>query len=66
MVRLSSRRRGVLAEKLPDLANLIGGGLIVGQFLGPGLASGWLLALALAIWCGFMGLAMFFAEDVNG
>lgn len=33
MLRLKRRQRDVIFDKLPDLANLIAGALILGQFL---------------------------------
>lgn len=42
MLRLKPRQREAVIEKLPDLANIIAGALIFGQFVaGQPFSSGW-------------------------
>jgi hypothetical protein len=36
MLRLGRRRRDIAAQALREMGNLIGGGLVVGQFIGRG------------------------------
>jgi hypothetical protein len=50
MLRLKAGQRAVIVEKLPDLANIIAGGFVIGQFVGEEPASLWLVAAGLAIW----------------
>ena len=50
MLRLKPKQRGVIVEKLPDLANIIAGVFVVGQFVGEQPASLALVAMGLAIW----------------
>jgi hypothetical protein len=45
MLRLKPSQRAVLADKLPDAANVVAAGLIVGQAV-----SGRPFSLALAVW----------------
>jgi hypothetical protein len=61
MLELNSRQRSVLAEKLPDAANVAVGALVFGQFLGErpfsllrafGGVVVWVLFMALAILAG--------------
>lgn len=63
MLRLSRGQRAILAEKLPDLANLLGGGFVVGEFLDDAPMSLSLFVVAAAAWLGLIGLAMFFARS---
>ena len=42
MLRLRSRQRAVMVEKLPDVANLGVGALVFGQFVGEQPFSPWL------------------------
>jgi len=58
MLRLTVRQRGLLIEKLPDLANLAMAGLVFGQFLGAqefSVATG---LGGLSLWILGMGLAL--------
>ena len=50
MLRLKPRQRAVAVEKLPDLANVIAGLLVFGQFVDDEPVSIWLVAAGLAIW----------------
>jgi len=62
MLRLSSRRRGILAETLRELANLCVGVLALGQFVGTRPWSFWLVLAGVAWWFVLVGLALLFAE----
>ena len=57
MLRLTERRRGLLTEKLPDLANLAIGALVFGQFLGAEPFSYRLLAMGILLWVVLMTAA---------
>jgi hypothetical protein len=60
MLRLGRRRRDIAAQALREMGNLIGGGLVVGQFIGSGPISiplligggvGWALLVMGAVVC---------------
>jgi hypothetical protein len=52
----------MLADKLPDSANLALGALVFGQFLATSFS--WMLAVVgVVLWALFMGLAVHFAEE---
>lgn len=50
MLRLGRRRRDVAAQTLREAANLVIGALVVGQFLGRGPSSSWLLVFGGVMW----------------
>ncbi|MBI4266717.1 MAG: hypothetical protein HY657_20305 [Acidobacteria bacterium] len=52
MLRLTERRRAVVIEKLPDLANLILGSTFLGQFLTDRPFSIVLAAAGVGVWAG--------------
>jgi hypothetical protein len=58
MLRLKPRQREMLADKLPDLANLGVGFLVLGQFTGPQPFSARLLLTGLAMWAVLIALAL--------
>jgi hypothetical protein len=51
----------VAVEKLPDLANVIFGVLVIGQFVGEQPVSIWLAMAGLGIWAGLAGVTWFIA-----
>ena len=62
MLRLKRTQRAMLADKLPDSANLALRPLVFRQFLATALS--WILvAVGLALWVLFMGLAAYFAGE---
>ena len=63
MLRLKRRQRAVLAEKLPDAANLAIGALFFGQLLAERAFSIRLAVFGLAAWLGFLAAALYFAAD---
>ena len=63
MLRLKRTQREILADKIPDTANLALGALVFGQFLAASFSIA-LLILGMALWTLFMALALHFAEDV--
>jgi len=63
MLRLKLRQRAVIVEKLPDLANLVAGVLVLGQFVGEEPASIWLVTAGAAIWAGLAGVTMLIAGE---
>ena len=63
MLRLSQRQRAVLADKVPDAANLALGALFFGQLLAERPFSSWLALLGVACWVGFFVLGLYFAAD---
>jgi hypothetical protein len=58
MLRLTHAQRRVLTDKVPDLANLAAGGLIVGQFLGDEPFSPSLAFFGMTVWLLLIGFAM--------
>jgi hypothetical protein len=58
MLRLKARRRAVLVETLRELANLVAGALVLGQFVGPQPASAWVVLGGLGSWVALVGLAI--------
>lgn len=50
MVRLTSRQRALLADKLPDAANIAAGALVFGQFLSDRTFSLPLAAFGTTLW----------------
>lgn len=50
MVRLTSRQRALLADKLPDVANIAAGALVFGQSLGDRTFSWPLAAFGTTLW----------------
>ena len=63
MLRWTRRQRQVLVEELPDLANLVIGGLVVGQFLGERPFSMTLAFVGIAVWVVLTGFAIVVARD---
>ena len=61
MVRLSAAQRAVLSDKLPDLANVVAAGLVVGQAFADS-PSVWLLVTGFVVWVGLMVMATYLAE----
>lgn len=61
MLRLNPRQRAVIVEKLPDLANLAAGILVLGQFVGEELASVWRMVVGAALWTGLAGITLVIA-----
>jgi len=66
MLRLTERRRTVLADKLPDAANVALGALGFGQFLGEGPYSIVIPATGILLWIVLMVAALLCSEDTNG
>jgi hypothetical protein len=66
MVRLGTKRRGVLAETLRELANLIVGAFVVGQYVAPQPPSIALLVSGLAAWLALVIMSLIVTpEDTN-
>jgi hypothetical protein len=63
MLRLKPKQRTVIVEKLPDLANIIAGVLVIGQFVGERPASLWLVVAGLAIWAGLALVTLIVAGE---
>jgi hypothetical protein len=63
MLRLTSKRRAVLAEKIPDAANLITGAVVVAFLLGETAVSQGMFAATLVVWTGALVLAIIVAGD---
>jgi hypothetical protein len=63
MLRLKRRQREIIVEKLPDLANMTAGALVVGQFIGERPFSFWLALGGFAAWSAFGLIALRLAGD---
>jgi hypothetical protein len=63
MLRLSQKRRSLLAEALVDAANVAAGALLFGQFLSNQPLSAVRMVVGLAVWIILVGLAIAFAEE---
>jgi hypothetical protein len=63
MLRLTKRRRAVLTEKVPDLANLVAAAIVIGFALGESNVSWLALTAARGLWAGVLGFALWIAED---
>lgn len=61
MLELNSEQRAVLADKLPDAANIASGALVFGQFLGERPFSVWLALSGIAVWVAFVWCALVLA-----
>jgi len=57
MLRLTPRRRVLLTEKLPDLANLILASMFLGQFLADRPFSVPLSVVGFVVWVGLAAVA---------
>jgi hypothetical protein len=62
MLRLTKKRRDILAEKFGDLANLAVGALVFGQVIGPDVFSSGVAVAGMVIWL----LLMAFTLALNG
>ena len=63
MLRLTRRRRALLAEKVTDVANLITAAIVIGYALGESDVSWPVVIAALAFWAALLGFALWIAED---
>jgi hypothetical protein len=63
MLRLTQRRRAMLVEKLPDLANLILASTFLGQLLTDRPFSAVLAVAGLVIWAGLVVVAFNVADS---
>ena len=65
MLRLKPRQREMLADKLPDLANIGAAILVLGQFVGQQPLSPPLFVAGLAMWALLSAVAFSIAEEQN-
>ena len=63
MLRLKSRQRTVLLEKLPDVANLGIGALLFGQFVSNQPFSPLLALSGFALWIVLMSITLLIARE---
>lgn len=61
MLRLKRRQREVILDKLPDLANLVAGALLFGQFLSGQPFSLSVAFAGMALWALFSGWTLWLA-----
>jgi hypothetical protein len=61
MVELTTEQRGLLADKLPDVANIAAGALVFGQSLSDRTFSWPLAAAGVALWAFLFGCAVVLA-----
>ena len=62
MVELTNGQRALLADKLPDVANIAAGALVFGQFLSDRTFSLPLAAAGVALWAFLFGCAAVLAR----
>lgn len=63
MLGLNSRQRAVLADKVPEMANLVTAAIVIGFALGEPRASWPVLLAAIALWGGALIFAIIIAGD---
>ena len=67
MLRLDKTQRRALSETLRQLANLVAGALVLGQFVGQRPFSFILLMAGVAVWVVFVSVGLWFAaEHIDG
>ena len=57
------RQRAVLTDKVPDMANIVAGAIVIGFAIGDPRASWPLLMAGLGFWAGALLLVLSIAED---
>ena len=62
MVRLTSRQRDVLVDKVPDMANIVAGAIVIGFAVGEPRLSWPVFAGAVAFWAGALVFVLAIAE----
>lgn len=62
MLRLNPEQRRVLADKVPDLANLVAGALIIGRFVGEHTVSWSVTLVGIGIWIVGISTSVFVAK----
>ena len=63
MLRLKPAQRAVLVDKLPDMANIVAGAIVIGFAIGDPRASWPLLMTGLGLWAGALVFVLSIAED---
>ena len=63
MLRLRQRQRDVLADKVPDMANIVAGAIVIGFAIGDPRASWPVLMAGLAFWGAALLFVLLIAED---
>ncbi|MBI2186221.1 MAG: hypothetical protein HYU37_03740 [Acidobacteria bacterium] len=61
MLRLTHRQRAVVVEKLPDLANIVVGVLVLGPLVGDNPLSMGLIISGLTVWIALAGFTLLMA-----
>lgn len=62
MVRLDTRQRAMLANKLADVTNLVTAAIVIGFAIGESRASWPVVGVTLALWAGFLTAAVIIAR----
>lgn len=63
MLRLKPAQRGVVVDKLPDMASIVAGAIVIGFAIGDPRASWPLLMAGLGLWAGALVFVLSIAED---
>ena len=63
MLRWTPRQRAVLADKVPDMANIVAGAIVIGFAIGDPEAPWPALVIGIAIWAGALIFAVSVAEE---
>lgn len=58
MLRLDERQRAVIADKLPDMANLVAAAIVIGFSIGEPAATMRMVALTMAVWAAIFIVAV--------
>ncbi len=62
MLRLKPEQRAVLADKVPDVVNIIAGAIVIGFFVGEPRFSSAVLVAGIAFWAAALAFAVIIAE----
>ena len=63
MLRSKPRQRAVLADKVPDLANIVAGAIVIGFAVGESRFSWPTFTAAIAFWVGALMFVLAIAQD---
>jgi hypothetical protein len=63
MLRLNPRQRGVLANKVPDMANIVAGAIVLGFAIGEPRVTWPVLAGGITFWASALLFAVMIAEE---
>ena len=62
MLRLKPQQRAVLTDKVPDMANIVAGAIVIAFSIGETRVSWQLLSVGIAFWAAALAFAVIIAE----